>query len=1217
MARRPSPLTFVDVHGRPLGAADALVHTVKQAAEEARADELAAALAPADRERVFDALVLAGWRRSKTALVNFLRALQWTRERGGQFGGAEVGAALRLLHGAGRVVAHEGEGWSVPAATAEARLGSLLRDAQTPGWWRAWLWVAAGAYGPMDRVPSYFTPRDRNEAMALLRLVLAGGIDAKTYASMQHGVLVRVNLLDIVFEVLAQLLRLELFDRVHAPLLWALLGVVDEYGLLERAPALLQWVERHLDEAPAQSAAGLRLRVAEHRLHRGDFEGAGAAIAGEPAAAPFLPLLESLRPALQGRFDETAAAFPPAWKALGAHLGKRRGFAPQSLLQCYPLALMARPDAQAWATARKFCIAQSGSRTPPYQDPWGLWAHALAVRLGDERLEPDALKAEARWGNVAADPDRQADRLVLAAWLAQAPKGWRPALLQSMVDGLHAAGLAWKADLVLQACHQLGLPLPARPADAPPPWPVAYFRPRQDAWREALAAITALGEGGGASADKPLPTLRWRLSLDREGRVHDLQAFEPAATARGKPKPLTPMQMGKRTRLDPRDAAVARALRPGRHRASDVSFDLVQAVQALQGHPALVFDDAPEIAVELVEGLPVLELRRQRRGAAGAADSAGGNDSGDAGSEERPRLPAGEHFVFHLHDPVLAESDPELDHHRPGYDQIDAEIERRNGVRIVRDSPERARLIRITPAHRRVAELVAQRWTVPVDAGAELDAALRVLTGHFVVHSDAAAGEPVAADARLLARLQPRGDALRLTLAVRPFGDLGPALAPGQGRARLMTLHRGVSLATERDLDAERGHLATVFERLPFLAAADDELPVDGSWLLEDPEQALAAVHQLGELAAAAASVRAIEWPQGRPVRVLAPDAKAFATTLASGRDWFALDGQLQLDEGRVLSLQQLLGLLRDAQGSRYVALGEGQYLRLADQLRQRLAELDALAETRADGLKLGCTAGVWLADAAGELGLNGDAAWRRRAADLERAAALEPAVPPGLQAALRPYQAEGYVWLRRLAEAGFGAILADDMGLGKTVQTLALLLARAAAGPALVVAPTSVADNWAAETVRFAPGLRCAVYGRGEGERAAQIEAAAAGDVLVVSYALLLRDADAFAARPWATLVLDEAQALKNAATQRVQAVAALQAGFRLALSGTPVENRLADLWSIMNLLNPGLLGSAARFAERFANPIERQRSEAARARLRRLVSPFLLRRTKAQVLT
>jgi SNF2 family DNA or RNA helicase len=237
--------------------------------------------------------------------------------------------------------------------------------------------------------------------------------------------------------------------------------------------------------------------------------------------------------------------------------------------------------------------------------------------------------------------------------------------------------------------------------------------------------------------------------------------------------------------------------------------------------------------------------------------------------------------------------------------------------------------------------------------------------------------------------------------------------------------------------------------------------------------------------------------------------------------------------------------------------------------------------------------------------------------AALEAAAALQPTVPPGLQAELRPYQAEGHIWLRRLAAAGFGAILADDMGLGKTVQTLALLLARAEEGPALVVAPTSVCDNWADECRRFAPAMQARVYGRADDDRATQLAAAGAGDLVVVSYGLLLRDAEAFAARRWATLVLDEAQALKNAATQRVQAVAALEAGFRLALSGTPVENRLADLWSIMTIVNPGLLGSEARFAERFGNPIERQRDEAARGRLKRLVSPFLLRRTKAQVLT
>jgi SNF2 family DNA or RNA helicase len=204
---------------------------------------------------------------------------------------------------------------------------------------------------------------------------------------------------------------------------------------------------------------------------------------------------------------------------------------------------------------------------------------------------------------------------------------------------------------------------------------------------------------------------------------------------------------------------------------------------------------------------------------------------------------------------------------------------------------------------------------------------------------------------------------------------------------------------------------------------------------------------------------------------------------------------------------------------------------------------------------------------------------------------------------------------MSRLAHAGLGACLADDMGLGKTVQTLALLLSRAALGPALVIAPTSVCGNWTAEAARFAPSLRVLNYG--EGDRQALLAEAGAGDLVIASYALAQIDDEAFGAREWATLVLDEAQALKNAATKRAKAIATLQAGFRLALTGTPVENRLADLWSIMNLLNPGLLGSSGQFNDRFAGPIERQRDEAARGRLRRLVSAFLLRRTKAQVLT
>ena len=306
---------------------------------------------------------------------------------------------------------------------------------------------------------------------------------------------------------------------------------------------------------------------------------------------------------------------------------------------------------------------------------------------------------------------------------------------------------------------------------------------------------------------------------------------------------------------------------------------------------------------------------------------------------------------------------------------------------------------------------------------------------------------------------------------------------------------------------------------------------------------------------------------------------------------------------------------LTRASRSRFVRLGEGEYLALSEQLRQQLRDLDALGQGKKDQLQLPLASASWLDDTLADMTVAGDKEWRSRMDALASASAMQPVLPPGLRAELRGYQLEGFAWMSRLAQAGLGACLADDMGLGKTVQTLGVLVARAELGPALVLAPTSVCGNWLAETTTFAPGLRCVIYGE-DGDRAAAIADAGPGDVLVVSYALAQIDAEAFAEKSWATLVMDEAQALKNAATKRAKSVAEFKADFRLALSGTPVENRLADLWSIMNLINPGLLGSAAQFAERFANPIERQQDNVARQRLRRLVSPFLLRRTKSQVL-
>jgi non-specific serine/threonine protein kinase len=220
---------------------------------------------------------------------------------------------------------------------------------------------------------------------------------------------------------------------------------------------------------------------------------------------------------------------------------------------------------------------------------------------------------------------------------------------------------------------------------------------------------------------------------------------------------------------------------------------------------------------------------------------------------------------------------------------------------------------------------------------------------------------------------------------------------------------------------------------------------------------------------------------------------------------------------------------------------------------------------------------------------------------------------PAGFEGTLRPYQERGLAWLAFLQSLGLGGILADDMGLGKTIQLLALLLADAGHGPTLLVAPMSLVGNWAREASRFAPSLRVHVHHGAERARGPRFASAVAeADVVVTTYSLAARDAAALSDIEWHRIVVDEAQAIKNAATRQAVAVRSLPARHRVAVTGTPVENRLADLWSIMEFANPGLLGTATAFKARYAEPVERRGDEAAAERLRRLTGPFVLRRVK-----
>jgi SNF2 family DNA or RNA helicase len=231
---------------------------------------------------------------------------------------------------------------------------------------------------------------------------------------------------------------------------------------------------------------------------------------------------------------------------------------------------------------------------------------------------------------------------------------------------------------------------------------------------------------------------------------------------------------------------------------------------------------------------------------------------------------------------------------------------------------------------------------------------------------------------------------------------------------------------------------------------------------------------------------------------------------------------------------------------------------------------------------------------------------------------------PAGFSGQLRPYQERGLSWLSFLGGLGLGGILADDMGLGKTIQLLSLLADQAGAGtvrsyggvgsaPTLLVCPMSLVGNWQREAARFTPDLRVHVHHGADRLDADGLSAALADvDLVITSYGVVTRDRDALSQLTWARVVCDEAQNIKNHATRQARAVRALPAAARIALTGTPVENRLSDLWSIMEFTNPGLLGTAAKFREKYALPIERHGSPDAAQALKRVTQPFVLRRLK-----
>ena len=697
----------------------------------------------------------------------------------------------------------------------------------------------------------------------------------------------------------------------------------------------------------------------------------------------------------------------------------------------------------------------------------------------------------------------------------------------------------------------------------------------EEPWRKSLRALERAVTGADrhdGAADQARSRVVYQLHLSGSGKLTSISPLEQKLGAggnwsKGRAIALQRLVSGERLAgLDEADQGLRAAVRQVDYGYGNPNyeFNLRLALPALVGHPRLFLADAPTTPVQVGRGEAEIQAVVK---------------DGELVIRLLPEPTADERYV------------------------------------LVRETPSRFRVVEYTDTHHRLARILGDKGLVlPESAKGEAARVLTALASLVPVHSSLPgtthAVTTVPADPRPRVHLLPHGAGFRLEILVRPLDTGGPYLRPGEGAVSLMADVEGSRCLAERDLEEERRRAGALERSLPVLATLPE---LDGQWYAATPEEALPVLVELREAVARGEAL--VEWPEGEKFKLSRPVSAAdLNLRLGSGDRWFTVEGELRVDDERVLDMRQLLELVQ-ATPHRFLPLGEGEFVALTRELRRHLEELAAYVERRGRKLTLHPLAALALDDLTGQVGrLDAAPGWHDRLAEMRAALARTETPPSTLKARLRDYQLQGFQWLARLAHLGFGACLADDMGLGKTVQALAVILHCADQGPTLVVAPTSVCANWLTEARRFAPTLRLVPFGGAD--RQAQLADLGPFDLVVTSYGLLHQEAALLTGVAWQTVVLDEAQAIKNSTTRRSQAAMHLQAQFRLITTGTPIENHLGEFFTLFHFINPGLLGSRERFNERFAAPIERHNDREAGRRLKKLIQPFILRRLKAQVL-
>ena len=619
------------------------------------------------------------------------------------------------------------------------------------------------------------------------------------------------------------------------------------------------------------------------------------------------------------------------------------------------------------------------------------------------------------------------------------------------------------------------------------PWvPLFNFIQPVPKWQLALEALQSFGRGAESVVETTKKGNKARLAwwLESHYGQHSLTPKEQKLTAKGgwsKGRPVSLKRLHKEQEsfdyLTAADKQICNQIRSnhnyGYYGGTDYYLDDEKALFAAIGHPYIYRESDPSTPIEIMHAEPQLKVEQN-----------------------------GQQLHIHLH-PAMPEG---------------------SKLVVEEQGPHCLTLIRFNEQHQKIATILGDDGlTVPTEAKELVLQSISAVAPYLAIQSDIG-GEnqllrQVEADHHLHIQIQPQSNGLRFACYVRPLGNSGPFLHPSEGGENLLGEVEGERVQTQRDKCAEQTIYKVLLKQCPTLQDSESEPYI---WLLDEAMalEALSEIQQMPE-------PPTLSWPQGGRLQLSTPrEIEQMKVSVRSEKDWFALDGEITLDEGKVLSLQKLLELLQSTPG-RFVRLEDDQYLTLTQQLRQRLQAMQGLAQKQ--GIHP-LAAGI-LDEVTDGMQRQGDEIWQAQTAKLQAAYALKPKLPTTLQAQLREYQLEGFQWLARLAHWGAGACLADDMGLGKTLQSLALILTRAAQGPTLILAPTSVCTNWVKEAARFAPTLNVHLFGTGD--RQQLMDRLGPFDLLICSYGLLQTEVDKLGQVSWQTLVADEAQALKNINTR------------------------------------------------------------------------------------